>query len=89
MAKYLHAILNKLGITQHCPTMIYKDNTTTIMMANANKSNSHTCHINISYFLLQEWVQEGKVKLAHIRGVANPANALTNALGWTLHCLCG
>eukprot|EP00957_Ditylum_brightwellii_P065882 4996655-Ditylum_brightwellii.AAC.1 len=56
-------------------------------MANTNKSNGHTCHINISYFALQKWVQEGKVKLAHIRGVANPADALTKALGWTLHCL--
>eukprot|EP00957_Ditylum_brightwellii_P041741 3160971-Ditylum_brightwellii.AAC.1 len=66
--------------------MIYKDNTAAIMMANANKPNGGTHNINISYSVLQEWVQEGKVKLAHIRGVANPAGALTKALGWTLHC---
>eukprot|EP00957_Ditylum_brightwellii_P053077 4024927-Ditylum_brightwellii.AAC.1 len=55
-------------------------------MANTNKPNGHTCHIDISYFVLQEWVQEKKLKLAHIRGVVNPADALTNVLGWTLHC---
>eukprot|EP00957_Ditylum_brightwellii_P159445 12137385-Ditylum_brightwellii.AAC.1 len=67
MAKYLYIIFNELGIAQHGPTMIYKDNTVTIMMANANKLN--------------EWAQEGMVKLAHIRGVANPAGALSKALG--------
>eukprot|EP00957_Ditylum_brightwellii_P135945 10368286-Ditylum_brightwellii.AAC.1 len=66
--------------------MIYKDNAAAIMMLNSNKLNGYTCHIDISYFVLQEWVQEGKVKLAHIRGVANPDNALTKALGLTLHC---
>eukprot|EP00957_Ditylum_brightwellii_P201978 15328028-Ditylum_brightwellii.AAC.2 len=76
MAKYLCTILNKLGITQHGPAMIYKDNVVAIMMV---------FHIDISYFALQEWVQEGNVKLAHIRGVANPAYALAKALGWTLH----
>eukprot|EP00957_Ditylum_brightwellii_P097958 7461182-Ditylum_brightwellii.AAC.1 len=86
MAMYLCTVLNKLRIIQHSPTMIYKDNAAAIMMANANKPNRHTRSINISYFVLQEWVQEGKAKLAHIRGVANPANALTKALGWTLHC---
>eukprot|EP00957_Ditylum_brightwellii_P112868 8605795-Ditylum_brightwellii.AAC.1 len=55
-------------------------------MVNANKPNGHTCHINISYFALQAWVKKGKGKLAHIRGVANPVDALTKALGWTLHC---
>eukprot|EP00957_Ditylum_brightwellii_P094531 7198511-Ditylum_brightwellii.AAC.1 len=85
MAKYLHTLLNELRITQHGPTMIYKENMVVIMKANANKPNGCTCHTNISYFALQEWVQEGKVKLVHIRGVTNSANALTKALGWTLH----
>eukprot|EP00957_Ditylum_brightwellii_P164448 12519960-Ditylum_brightwellii.AAC.1 len=85
MAKYLCAVSNELGIIQHGSTMIYEDNTAAITMTNANKPNGCTSHINISYFALQEWLQEGKVNLAHIRGVANPANALNKALGWTLH----
>eukprot|EP00957_Ditylum_brightwellii_P138223 10536368-Ditylum_brightwellii.AAC.1 len=85
MAKYLRTVLNELGITQHSPTMIYKDNIAAIMVANANKPNGCNWHIDISYFALQEWVQERKVKLAQIRGVSNLADALTKALGWTLH----
>eukprot|EP00957_Ditylum_brightwellii_P207227 15352063-Ditylum_brightwellii.AAC.1 len=84
MAKYLCTVLNELGIVQQGPTMIYKDNTAAILVANANKPNSRTRHIDISYFALQEWVQCGEVKLAHIQGVVNPADALTKALGWTL-----
>eukprot|EP00957_Ditylum_brightwellii_P045724 3469042-Ditylum_brightwellii.AAC.1 len=65
--------------------MIYEDNAAAIMMANNNRSNGQTWHIDISYFALQEWVTHGDVKLAHIRRIANPADALTKALGWTQH----
>eukprot|EP00957_Ditylum_brightwellii_P178406 13589460-Ditylum_brightwellii.AAC.1 len=65
--------------------MIYKDNAAAIVMANTNKPNGCTRHIDIIYFALQEWVQCGEVELTHIRGVANPTDALTKALGWTLH----
>eukprot|EP00957_Ditylum_brightwellii_P027025 2043832-Ditylum_brightwellii.AAC.1 len=85
MAKYLCTILNELGITQQGPTMIYRVSTAAIMMVNANKPNGCTHYINKSYFVLQEWVQDRKVELAHIRGVANPADALTKALSQTLH----
>eukprot|EP00957_Ditylum_brightwellii_P078576 5974127-Ditylum_brightwellii.AAC.1 len=71
---------------QYDLTIIYKDNDIAIMMTNANKSSGRTHHIYISYFALQGWVQQGDVTLAHIHGVANPANVLTKVLGWALHC---
>eukprot|EP00957_Ditylum_brightwellii_P200260 15266380-Ditylum_brightwellii.AAC.1 len=66
--------------------MIYEDNATAIMMANASKPNDRTRHIDISYFAIEEWVSKGNVKFSHIRGVLNPSDVLTKALGWTLHC---
>eukprot|EP00957_Ditylum_brightwellii_P106870 8152879-Ditylum_brightwellii.AAC.1 len=77
MAKYLRVVLNKLGIQQYGS----KDNAAAIMMANNKKPNGWTGHININYFVLQEWVIYGEVKLAHIQTVANQADALTKALG--------
>eukprot|EP00957_Ditylum_brightwellii_P130190 9931254-Ditylum_brightwellii.AAC.1 len=65
---------------------MYEANDAAIMMANNNKPNGWTQHININYFTLQEWVIYGKVKLSHICRVTNPADALTKALGWALHC---
>eukprot|EP00957_Ditylum_brightwellii_P110744 8445937-Ditylum_brightwellii.AAC.1 len=84
MEKYLQTVLDELGIQQCGPTMIYEDNAAVIMMANNSRPNGQTRHIDISYFTLQEWVTHSVVKLAHIRRIANPADALTNALGWTL-----
>eukprot|EP00957_Ditylum_brightwellii_P169647 12912465-Ditylum_brightwellii.AAC.1 len=66
--------------------MIYQDNAAAIMMANNSRPNGQTQHIDIRYFALQEWVTYGNIKLAHICRIANPADALTKALGWTLHC---
>eukprot|EP00957_Ditylum_brightwellii_P085146 6473867-Ditylum_brightwellii.AAC.1 len=74
MAKYLQTILNELGIQQCGPTMIYEDNAAAIMMANNSRPNGWTQHIDRNYFLLQEWVTYGNVKLAHICGIANPAD---------------
>eukprot|EP00957_Ditylum_brightwellii_P048833 3704825-Ditylum_brightwellii.AAC.2 len=69
---------------QDGPTMIHEDNSAAIRMANASKPNGRTRHINITYFAIQEWVENGNIKLAHIQGVANTSDALTKALGWTL-----
>eukprot|EP00957_Ditylum_brightwellii_P051574 3911288-Ditylum_brightwellii.AAC.1 len=88
MAQYLQTVLNKLGIQQCGPTMIYEDNDAAIMLANNSRPNEWTHHINISYFALQKWVTYTNVKLAHIHRIVNPAHALTKALGWTLRCCC-
>eukprot|EP00957_Ditylum_brightwellii_P048929 3712770-Ditylum_brightwellii.AAC.1 len=86
MAKYLQTVLNELGIQQCGPTIVYEDNDAEIMMANNSRPNGQTQHIGISYFALQVWVPYSNVKLACIRGIANPADALTKGLGWMLHC---
>eukprot|EP00957_Ditylum_brightwellii_P023990 1809198-Ditylum_brightwellii.AAC.1 len=55
-------------------------------MANNSRPNGQTRHIDTSYFSLQEWITYGNVKLAHICRITNLSDALTKALGWTLHC---
>eukprot|EP00957_Ditylum_brightwellii_P212240 15367126-Ditylum_brightwellii.AAC.1 len=85
MAKYLQTVLNELDIQQCEPTTFCEDNAAAIMMAYNNKPNGWTQHIIIKYFSLQEWVTNGKVKLAHICGVTNPTDALAKALGG--HCI--
>eukprot|EP00957_Ditylum_brightwellii_P043169 3271518-Ditylum_brightwellii.AAC.1 len=85
MAKYTRMILKKLMIERHGPTIIFEDSASAITVANTSKPNGRTSYINISYFAIQEWVEKGENKLAHICGVVNPSDALTKALGWTLH----
>eukprot|EP00957_Ditylum_brightwellii_P186969 14238916-Ditylum_brightwellii.AAC.1 len=66
MVKYIQAIFKELKMEQGGPTMVYEDNAAAIMMTNTSKPNGRTRHINISYFTIQEWVENGDIKLAHI-----------------------
>eukprot|EP00957_Ditylum_brightwellii_P126442 9638239-Ditylum_brightwellii.AAC.1 len=66
MDKYTYVILKELKIEQDGPMMIYEDNAAAIMLANKNKPNGRTQHNDISYFAIQEWVENSNIKLAHI-----------------------
>eukprot|EP00957_Ditylum_brightwellii_P046851 3555935-Ditylum_brightwellii.AAC.1 len=66
MSKYLMITLRESWIEQKGPTMMYEDNTAAIVMVNASKPNCRTKHIDINYFIIQEWVEKGNIKLAHI-----------------------
>ena len=85
MCKFIRHILDEVGYHQHEPTAIYEENAAAILMANAGKPTKRSRHIDIQYFALQEWVARKLVKLFHIPGVVNPADALTKALGSVLH----
>jgi hypothetical protein len=55
------------------------------MMDTAKRPMDRSHHIDIHQFALQEWVAKVEVILRHILGTINPADDLTNALGWLLH----
>jgi hypothetical protein len=55
-------------------------------MVNADRPTELSRHIDIQHFAIQEWRQRGDIKLAHIPGVMNPADAQTTPLGWILPC---
>eukprot|EP00957_Ditylum_brightwellii_P018657 1401522-Ditylum_brightwellii.AAC.1 len=70
----------ELKMNQEGSTMTFEDSTAAIMMANANKPNGRTRHINISYSTVQEWVKKGDIKLAYIRSIANQLDSFNKAL---------
>jgi hypothetical protein len=84
IAKYLRSILIQRDFPPG-PTLFYEDNKAAINMVNANRSTVRFRHIDIQNFAIQEWRQRGDIKLAHIPGVINPADAQTKPLGWILH----
>jgi hypothetical protein len=62
-----------------------------IMMVNAGKPIERIHHIDIQLVALLTWIKVGDMMLAHIKGINNPSDALTKALGWVFHhhhCLC-
>jgi hypothetical protein len=85
IAKYLRSVLTELGYTQPGPTVLYEDNQAAILVINASRPTPRSRHIDIQHFAIQEWKANGDIILCHIPGMINPADALTKALGPTLH----
>jgi hypothetical protein len=85
VARYLRSVLIDLNFPPTGPTLIYEDNSSAIQIINARQPTDRSRHIDIQYFAIQDWKDNGDILLAHIRGVINPANDLTKPLGWVLH----
>jgi hypothetical protein len=85
VAKYLRSILWELNCTQEQPMPLYMDNEAAITMINERKPTTHSCHIDIQHFAIQEWCQCGDIIMHHIPGIINHSDQATKALGWTLH----
>ena len=83
--KFIRAVMKDLGMEQKEPTPIYEDNKSAIDIINANKPTGRSRHIDIRYFAIQEWKQQGHVRMEHIPGIINPADGLTKPLGFVLH----
>jgi hypothetical protein len=56
-----------------------------INMVDAKRPTERSRHIDIQHFAIHEWRQRGNIKLAHVPGVVNAADAQTKSLGWVLH----
>ena len=83
--KYVRSVMKELGIENDDPTPIYEDNQSVIKIINANKPTGRSRHIDIHFFAIQDWKDSGIITMKHIPGVINPADNLTNPLGYVLH----
>ena len=83
--KYMRSILEELGHPMEGPTPIYEDNQSAIEIINANKPTGRSRHIDIRFFAIQGWKEDGHITMKHIPGVINPADDLTKPLGYVLH----
>jgi len=84
-ARYLRSMLTELGFPLLKPTRIFEDNASTIRIVNARVPTERTCHIDIRFFAIQAWKEQGDVILHHIPGIINPSDDLAKPLGWVLH----
>ena len=83
--KYIRSVLDELGIPESGPTPIYEDNKPAIKIINANKPTGRSRHIDIRFFAIQDWKDDGHITMKHIPGIINPADDLTKPLGYVLH----
>ncbi len=80
MSLYICSILWYLNIPQEAATITYKENDACIAMANAQKPTPHTCHMDIKYFALCDWVEQDLLILERIDTNINLANPFTKTL---------
>ena len=86
IAKYLRMVLKQLGYEQKSPTPIHIDDMYALQIINNNTSpTERTCHLDIRYFAIQDWREEGDIIMKHIPGILNPSDDLTKPLGYVLH----
>ena len=83
--RYLRAILNDLGFKLKKPTPIYEDNMSAINIINDKIPTERSRHIDIQYFAIQDWRENGDIIMVHIPGIINPADSMTKPIGWMLH----
>jgi len=86
VTKCLRFILHELGCTQTEPTPTCEDNDSAIKIVNHSQPADCSRHVEIRHFALQHWRLVKDIILIHLPGVVNPADMLTKALGWALHC---
>jgi len=77
--------MNEMKRTQTGPSPINKDNMAAITMVNQSRPITQTRHIDIQWFVIQEWKQAGDIVMQSINTSNNSDVAMTKALGWVLH----
>lgn len=82
---FIRHIMNELRRMQKGPSPINEDNMACIMMVNQRRPTTRTRHIDIQWFAIQQWKEEGKIIMQYISTHINSADATTKALGWVLH----
>jgi hypothetical protein len=80
MSLFVSSILWDLDVPQEAATITYEDNNGCTAMGNAQKPTVCTCHIDIEYFALCEWVERDLIHLKRINTSINLANHLTKPL---------
>ena len=83
-------LLKQLDYEKNSPTLIYIDKFSALQMINDNTSPTEKeRHINIHYFVIQDWKLDGSIIMVHIKGILNPSDDLMKPLGYILHsCRC-
>jgi hypothetical protein len=84
MILFVRSILWDLGIPQEAATLLYEDNDACTAMANTQKPTPRTCHIDIKYFSLRDWVERDLILLERIDTKINMSDHFTKNLSKAL-----
>ena len=72
ISQYLRMVLIQLGFEQTTPIPIHISNISTLKIINENASLiNQTRNINIRYFAIQDWREDGDIIMKHIAVIIN------------------
>ena len=77
---FIRSILWDLNIPQEAATILYEDNDGATAMANAGKPTPRSRHIDVKFYVIQEWVERDLMKLERIDTAVNMADHFTKPL---------
>lgn len=79
-AVWMRQLLSDVGHAQHAPTRICADNRGCIAIANHNRSDSRTKHIDVKYHYTREQIKEKRIDLTHVPTGDMVADSLTKPI---------
>ena len=83
--KCMRSVLQELGPPMKDPTPTHKDDQSAIKTINANRPTGQSGHIDVRFFAIQGWKDDGHITMKHMPGVIIPADDSTKPLGCVLH----
>ena len=83
-SRWLSQLLNEISPSLCEDVVIFEDNKSTIAVANNNKLTPRMKHVDIKYHFVQNYVQDGLLRILYIRTGDMVADALTKHLGSNL-----
>ena len=86
LTKCLRCVFQELGVLRPGPSRMFVDNQAALAMINESRPTPRARHIDTQHFAIQEWRLNGDIIMLFLAGLLNAAHALTEALGWILHC---
>jgi hypothetical protein len=75
---WIKRMIDFLGYKQHT-TSIHVDNRSAICLAESEKDDRRTKHIDVKHHMIKDLVNSKQVVLHHIPGTANPADIFTKS----------
>ena len=78
---FLRFVLEDLTYPMNNPTPIYENNESCIKIINARKPTDRVKHLEVPYFRIQDWKEDGYLLMRHIPGILSPPDSLTKPLG--------
>ena len=79
---FLRKLAEELGFIQVSPTIIYEDNNVCIALGNSGHFKDRSCHIDLCYMFLSDYIARGLVKFERVDSKNQIADIGTTPRPW-------